>query len=236
MNVDAMLDSHANVVNAARPIRLALSAFAVTLVITLPVIVAVGAIAGCASGPSRAGQSGVTNGRSIGGPDISPYRDIEPGRRDPLRAQALTQEAAAIMDRDPQRATALLREALVADLWHGPAHNNLGVLHLRQGHLYDAAGEFEWARKLMPGHPDPRMNLALTLERAGRLDDAVAGYEAALEVWPGHIQTVQALARLHVRERRADARLDDWLSEIALRGETEQWREWARAERTRIVR
>jgi hypothetical protein len=50
-------------------------------------------------------------------------------------------------------------EALSADLFFGLAHNNLGVLYLKEDKLYEAANEFEWARKLMPGHPDPRMNL-----------------------------------------------------------------------------
>lgn len=40
------------------------------------------------------------------------------------------------------------------------------------GWLHKAASEFEWARKLMPGYPDPRLNLAMTLEEAGRIDEA----------------------------------------------------------------
>jgi Flp pilus assembly protein TadD len=134
---------------------------------------------------------------------------------------------------DPHAAELLLREALSADLYFGPAHNNLGVLYLEQGKLYEAAGEFEWARKLMPGHPDPRMNLALTLEQAGKTDEAIATYKTALEVWPGHVQTIQALAKLHVVSRREDPELPAWLDEIALRGETERWREWARRSRHR---
>lgn len=54
-------------------------------------------------------------------------------------------------------------------MFNGPAHNNLGVLFLERGQLCKAANEFEWTRKLLPGHPDPRVNLALTLERAGSL-------------------------------------------------------------------
>ena len=70
---------------------------------------------------------------------------------------------------------------------NGPARNNLGVLLLKQGRLYDAASEFEWARKLMPGHPDPRLNLGLTLEQAGRLDGTLDLYATALEVHPDHV-------------------------------------------------
>ncbi len=40
-------------------------------------------------------------------------------------------------------------------------------MFLGQRKLYEAANEFEWAKKLLPGHPDPRVNLARTLEEAG---------------------------------------------------------------------
>jgi tetratricopeptide (TPR) repeat protein len=83
-----------------------------------------------------------------------PYSPMTEAGRDPAASQRLTQEAVALMVSEPTRAESLLREALNSDLYNGPAHNNLGALYLAQGKLYEAAGEFEWARKLMPGHPD----------------------------------------------------------------------------------
>lgn len=164
-----------------------------------------------------------------------PYTPISEAMRDTAAAQRLNHEAAPLISTDPARAEALLRRALNADLYYGPAHNNLGVLFLQQGRLYEAAGEFEWARKLMPGNPDPRMNLALVLERAGRTDDALSAYAAALEVRPEHIQSIQALARLQLRFGRADERTAGLLDEIAVRGETERWRDWARGQRIRLA-
>ncbi len=158
----------------------------------------------------------------------SPYATLRQSDRNPLKAQELTRQAADLIESDPQKSQRLLQEALTAELYHGPAHNNLGVLYLKQGELYEAANEFEWARKLMPGHPDPRLNLALTLERAGRIDEAIDTYGTALEVYPNHLPTMQALARLQLRRGRADDRTPGMLREIALRGETGQWREWAR--------
>ena len=163
----------------------------------------------------------------------SPYASQAESARDGIKAQALTQQAAAIMDKDPAKAEKLLREALTADLYHGPAHNNLGVVYLRQNDLYRAAGEFSWAQKLMPGLPDPRMNLALTLEKAGRTDDALKGYQSALEVYPDHLPTLEALARLQIRSGKTDDRTRHALEEIAFRGESERWRDWARLELTR---
>jgi Flp pilus assembly protein TadD len=163
-----------------------------------------------------------------------PYATPRDTDRDPLKAQRLTQEAASIMDRNDDRAESLLREALTADLYHGPAHNNLGVLYLKRGDLYRAASELEWAQKLMPGLPDPRMNLALVLERAGRTDQALAQYSTALEVYPDHLPTLQALARLQLRSGRADDRTRHALEEVALRGETQEWRDWAHGQLTRL--
>ena len=127
-----------------------------------------------------------------------------------------------------QKAESLLREALNADLYFGPAHNNLGVIFLHRDELYEAAAEFEWARKLMPGHPDPRVNLAFTLESAGRIDDAIATYRTALEVLPDDIAAMQGLARAQVRTGRRDEQTARLLSEIAMRGESAAWRSWAR--------
>lgn len=183
-------------------------AFALALAVVVPLSLA----AGCG------GQRG----------SPSPYLADGGAERDVRRADELASRGADLLDKDPKEAERILREALAADLYHGPAHNNLGYLMLRQGKLYDAANEFEWARKLMPGHPDPRFNLALTLERAGRADEAIAMYGTALEAYPGHLPTVEAIARLQVRSGRPDARTEGFLRDIALRGETEEWRDWAR--------
>lgn len=160
----------------------------------------------------------------------SPYTAGSEVDRNPAKADQLNQKACDLIDKDPAAAEAMLRQALEADLYHGPAHNNLGTLLLRQGHLYEAAAEFQWSARLLPGHPDPRMNLALTLEKAGRTDEAIAAYRTALEVYPEHIQTMEALARLEVRSGKADSDTPRLLSEVAYRGETERWRDWARLE------
>jgi Tfp pilus assembly protein PilF len=160
------------------------------------------------------------------------YTTMSEAARDTARAQRLTQEAAELASADPDRAESLLNRALSADLFHGPAHNNLGVIYLQRGELYEAATEFEWARKLMPGHPDPRLNLALTLERGGQIDEAIAAFGAALEVYPNHLPTVMGLARCQLRHDRPDERTDELLDEIAMRGD-ETWRAWATMHRLR---
>ena len=174
---------------------------------------------------------GVVPCRSAGS---GPYETHGENERNTVRAQGLNAEAADLIASEPDEAAKLLRAALTADIFFGPAHNNLGVLHLNAGRLYEAAEEFEWARKLMPGHPDPRMNLALTLEQAGKTDQAIQTYKTALEVWPGHIGTVQALAKLEVTSGKRSSELEGWLDQIAIQGETERWREWARSTQARL--
>jgi Tfp pilus assembly protein PilF len=156
-----------------------------------------------------------------------PYTPLAEGTRDTAAAEQLNRKAADLIDTAPMEAETLLREALTKDIFYGPAHNNLGVVYLSQGKLYEAANEFEWARKLLPDSPDPRVNLALTMERAGRTEEAFRGYVAALEVAPECVAAMQGAAKIIVSRAGDDARLAHWLDGIALRAEDERWRAWA---------
>jgi len=165
--------------------------------------------------------------------NLSPYANNGEIRRDTHLARELHQQASAQLLEDEAEAERLLRASLAADLYFGPAHNNLGIILLGRGELYAAASEFEWARKLMPGHPDPRVNLAMTLEQAGKVDDAINAYDAALAVYDGYLPAIQGKARLHVVSGRTDKSTHVLLDEIALRGD-ERWREWARLWATKL--
>jgi len=157
----------------------------------------------------------------------SPYSTPSEHSRCTVEAERLSKAGAEVAEKDPDEAERLFRESLTQDLFYGPAHNNLGVLYLKQQKLYEAANEFEWAKKLMPGHPDPRVNLGITLEMAGKVEDALASYRAALEVYPDYLPAIEGVASLTMRAGKKDERLAGWLDAIALRGETQGWREWA---------
>ncbi len=164
----------------------------------------------------------------VGAPEHhGPYMPQSEAARDPLEAQRLTHKAADLVVEDPDEAERLLRKALSCDLHHGPAHNNLGVVYLQRGQLYEAAAEFEWARKLMPGHPDPRINLGIALEQAGRVGEAIDAYRAALESRPEHLGAMQALTLCELRHERANDGTYSRLEQISLRSNP-KWRDWAR--------
>lgn len=166
----------------------------------------------------------------------SPYAEGTNITRNSLRSQELATAALQHMESDPTKAESLLKQALEEDLFNGPAHNNLGVLYLRAEppKLYEAASEFEWASKLLPGQPDPRHNRAMVLERAGRMNDALEGYAAALDIAPGYMPALQGKASLCIRLNKPDDTLQASLSEIALRGTTEKWRLWAKSRLLRM--
>ena len=154
-----------------------------------------------------------------------------PAARNIAGAQELYAQALPLLTSDKVNAEELLRKALDEDLYHGPAHNNLGVLLLEQGQIYQAVVEFEWARKLLPGHPDPRVNLAIALDRADKHNDAMEAAKSAIEVQPGNLPAIQTLAFIQVQNAITDEQTGALLATIAERSEDQEWREWARSER-----
>jgi Tfp pilus assembly protein PilF len=155
----------------------------------------------------------------------------------PAQAGPLALSAGALMDSDPARARALLESALRIDVDCGEAHNNLGSMALlpdpptstpdARPDLFTAADHLQSAARLLPGRPDPLMNLGLIYERAGRLSDAQGAYMRALERDPQHVPSAQALTSLEVRTSATNDTTRARLEMIALRGTTAHWRAWA---------
>lgn len=166
-----------------------------------------------------------------------PYSTDGSTTRDVAKAEDHYQSALAalaVTPSDDQSAETLLREALGYDLYHGAAHNNLGVLLLKQDRLYDAAEEFEWARKLLPGHPEPRVNLAIALERGGKHADALDAARTALEVRPGNLPAIKTIAVIQIREALTDDTTRVHLDAIITRSNDPVWRAWAERERLKL--
>lgn len=173
----------------------------------------------------------------IGCGDVArgPYQSTGEAERDTIKADALYRETLPILDSDKAEAEQKLRQVLGFDLYHGAAHNNLGVLLLEQGKLYDAAEEFEWARKLLPGNPEPRTNLAIVLTRAGKHHDAIGAAKGALEVQPGNLHAMQTLAYVQIRENLVEKQTKQLLESIILRSDEPIWQEWAKRSATELL-
>ncbi|NRA37599.1 MAG: hypothetical protein HRU15_05625 [Planctomycetes bacterium] len=192
-----------------------------SLMVCLCTVITVFLLAGCGSSQSR-----------------SPYKNADEGyQRNIQLGENYYQQAMKILANESvddderiardEKAEAILLQALSADLYNGPAHNNLGVIYMNQDRLYDAANEFTWARKLLPGHPDPRVNLAAVLDAGGQSTDALAAAQSALEIQPQYVPAMQTIALIQVRDRNTNKETLAMLDTIAYRGESKQWRDWA---------
>ncbi len=148
---------------------------------------------------------------------------------DSARARTENDAAVALMDRDKlPDAMAALRRAITADPGFGPAHNNLGIVALRQSQPMVAATAFERAADLMPRAPAPRDNLGLVFESAGRFDDAVRCYDAAAALSPGDAEYAGNAARARVRRGDQTDELRQMLERIATTDPRPDWAAWAR--------
>jgi Flp pilus assembly protein TadD len=153
-----------------------------------------------------------------------PHHDADLARRENARAVALLEKAdnpAALAS-----AEAALKAALEADVTCGPAHNNLGKVYYRQGKLYLAAWEFQYATKLLPNQPEPPNNLGLVYEAAGKLDEAADAYAKAVDLDPENLQALGNLARAKVRRGDHDAGVRALLAKLVRRDTRPDWLAW----------
>ena len=151
-----------------------------------------------------------------------PRRDTDAARRH--NARGIEHLQAGRLDAAEKE----LRAALEADVFFGPAHNNLGTVYYRRYEYYNAAWEFQYAAKLMAHSAEPRNNLGLVFEAVGRLDEAAAWYDKALSLAPDAVEITANLARTRIRAGQTDARTRQLLEEIVLKDTRGQYTAWAR--------
>ena len=159
-----------------------------------------------------------------------PYKTLaEDLHRDPETARRQNTEAVGEIEAGDLDATQkTLTEALTADPFFGPAHNNLGAVYLQQKKFYLAAWEFQYAVKLMPYSAEPKTNLGLVYETVGRTDEAEKWYDAALTLEPDNPEIIGDLARTLVRARRTDEKTYRLLQDLVLKETRPDWAQWAR--------
>ena len=162
--------------------------------------------------------------------DLNPYEPLpkDPGRDTDLARRHNARAAQLLGQGQLDQAEKELHAALAADLFFGPAHNNLGTVYYRQEKFYLAAWEFQYASQLMTAKAQPRNNLGMVFEAVGKLDDAAKWYEAALAIEPESLDTTANLARVYTRQNRTDDRTRDLLHQIVLKDPRPTWIQWAR--------
>ncbi len=157
-----------------------------------------------------------------------PQRDTELARTRNHQAKSL------LADGKIEQAEKVLKQALRADMFFGPAHNNLGIAYLRQKKLYLAACEFDYAAKLMPNKAEPKNNLGLVMEQAGRRAEAETHYEKAVAAEPDNPEFIGNLARCRLRLGRRTPETAALLRQLVLKDTRPEWTAWARAELSRM--
>lgn len=151
-----------------------------------------------------------------------PHRDTEAAKQHYARGVQL------LKGDQLDQAENAFQAALGADLFFGPAHNNLGTVYLRQQKYYPAAWEFQYAAKLMPNQAEPRNNLGLVYEAVGKLDDAAKSYQQALDLEPENPRITGNLARVYVRTNRNDDKTRKLLEAVVMKDTRPDWIAWAR--------
>jgi Tfp pilus assembly protein PilF len=149
-------------------------------------------------------------------------------RRDTEAARKLTAEGTKLLaEGDYEQAQERFKSALAADLFYGPAHNNLGLAYYHQEKYYLAAWELQYAANLMPNQADPRNNLGLVFEAVGKLDEAADWYQKALALEPEAIEPLRHLARTRIRQDRYDPETRELLEKLVMKETDPAWRTWA---------
>jgi len=191
-------------------------------IMSLAVLAGAACMPGCASAPPKprnAGYQTVAN---------QPRQDAEFARQENARAVALMDK------RDDTAAEAALKAALDADIMCGPAHNNLGKVYFRQGKLYLAAWEFQYAMKLMPNQSEPPNNLGLVFEAVGKFDEATDSYGKAVALAPESVEALGNLARVRVRRGDHQGDVVALLEKLVLRDTRPTWLAWEKRTLVRL--
>ncbi len=185
--------------------------------ILLFVVLVVALLSGCRWDPLKLDRS-----RGYQTVAADPRRDTDLARRKNAQGVALLREG------NYAGAEGALKEALAADLFFGPAHNNLGTAYFHQKKYYLAAWEFQYAVKTMPHSAEPRNNLGMVLEAVFKFTDAEKWYDEALTLQPENPEVVANLARLYVRSGRKDEKTRQLLAQVVMKDHRPEWVAWAR--------
>ncbi len=165
-----------------------------------------------------------------------PYRTVAAQPlRDTDRARTLHKQGLKHLEKgELDEAAKDLQRALEADVEYGPAHNSLGRVYFQQGRYYEAAWEFEYARKALPREPEPLNNLGLVQERDAQYDQAIDYYRQAAALDQNNINYPANLARALIRRGDRTDEVRVLLQRILDEDTRPEWLVWAKGWATRL--
>lgn len=185
-------------------------------------VLALLALAGCASGPEP--DAGAASGAVPAGTDGQPAMPVDV----PPRAMTLYEQAIAIMAAgDTIDAELRLQEFLLQYPNYAGAHVNLAIIFADRGDLEAAENSLTDALILSPEHPAALNQLGLLLRRQGKLQEAEAAYKRAVEGNPDYALAHYNLGVLNdLYLQRLDAALQHYERYQQLAGEDQQVAKW----------
>jgi tetratricopeptide (TPR) repeat protein len=142
--------------------------------------------------------------------------------------EAYRQGTKALARKDLLQANRHLTRAIQLNPYHGPAHNDLGVVHFLEGRLYEAALEFDAAGRQFPERYEPFYNLGMVLEKGAQFRKAAEAYENALKRAPEELSVMENLARMYVELGSNQAEAIKLLEGALLREQRPDWQRWIR--------
>ncbi len=140
-------------------------------------------------------------------------------------------ELASQWDADPaewERAIDAYQRVTTLDPQHGPAWNNLGLLHHRLGRYEDARRHYEVALAADPTCAEAAYNLGSLQDDRADLSQAVVWYRRALEVRPDYADAHFNLASALERRGDVETARHHWLRYLELDPDS-RWADIARA-------
>jgi len=133
------------------------------------------------------------------------------GNRQPTAAWFHYAALTAALLGDHQRAAAVLTDGIAAHPHAAALHNNLAVVHERQGRFDEAFVIVERGIQEDPGHAQLQKNLGDLLYRLGRYDDAFEAYQRAVKANPDMGSDVYLkLGNIRFRRRDRDEAVRCW--------------------------
>ena len=146
-------------------------------------------------------------------------------RQDQVLARSLNRKAIDHYDLKEKRR--LLSEAVAKDDFYGEAHNNLGVVLYKQGHIYEAAKHLQRASDLLSANPVPLNNLAVLHMSISQWKRALPFVQSAYKRDSENSTTIHLLVQCLLEQGKSGPELQGYLKKLVLLTSDEQIRSWA---------